>query len=186
MGKRWNVLERPTLELADQLRSADHSELAAGLRNAVPANLDQGPSDAHFPELRARLIQVVDSSSVDEELRRSAQKLIEVIDDLPTAMGRCGTVHITWQETINPRIIDPGPHHYSGHWSGSLGRRSPGESEDVVYQNDPQFDDLSDALEWARRRSSRVFVRPAWDPGTTYWAGDDSAGHTWPRLEEPS
>ncbi|MDV7357416.1 hypothetical protein R4282_30915 [Rhodococcus oxybenzonivorans] len=185
MGKRWNVLERPTLELADQLRSADHSELAEGLRNAVPANLDQGPSDSHFPELRARLVQVVDKSSADEELRRTAQKLIEVIDDLPTALGRCGIVHITWQETKNPRIIDPDPPHYSGHWNGSLGRRDP-EPDHVIYQNAPQFGHLSDALEWARRRSSRVFVRPAWDPGNTYWAGDDTSGHTLPGLEEPS
>lgn len=33
-------------------------------------------------------------------------------------------------------------------------------------------------IEWATEQAAQVFIRPHWDSGTTYWAGDgDHTGH---------
>lgn len=45
-----------------------------------------------------------------------------------------------------------------------------GKGEDA-----PVGPDLADLLAWARVKASRIIVRPAWDPGVHYWAGDGSS-----------
>lgn len=50
----------------------------------------------------------------------------------------------------------------------------------------PATDDLAFALEWARSGAGSVIVRPEWDEGTYYWAGEGPPSAAWPLLPAPA
>ena len=49
----------------------------------------------------------------------------------------------------------------------------------------PEFTSLDEALTWARVRAPSVIVRPWWDNGTEYWAGDGPPPGRYRELERP-
>jgi hypothetical protein len=47
----------------------------------------------------------------------------------------------------------------------------------------PEGLDFDEVMRWATEAASSVFVRPHWDSGTTYWAGDDGDHSAHPHLD---
>ena len=78
------------------------------------------------------------------------------VDDTP---GRgTGTVYIAWE---------PEERKYRGYWDAAP------DGEPAPLENMPATRSISEAVTWGRERnSSRVLIRPEFDPLGTYWGGE--------------
>ena len=102
--------------------------------------------------------------------------------------GRTGTVWIAWSGE------DGGDGEGGECAADPAGEGAPGPGYVVAWvsergdedwcEDGPGFDDLRDALAWARARTDAVVVRPAWDEGTYYWAGHGHDPRALPPLDE--
>lgn len=45
-------------------------------------------------------------------------------------------------------------------------------ADSSIYEEGINTPDLGEALRWVRQRTSWILVRPAWDQGVHYWAGE--------------
>jgi hypothetical protein len=162
MDQRWDALEGRAVVLADRLRVSSRADLGAYLSEVLPDG--PAPQDEHLPELRIRLARVAAEPALDESLRVEAAHLLDVASDLPSAIGRAGRVWIAWWFARRPQDAVTHPPHYLCHWEGLA-------DDGGLLENGPDLEDLHDALAWARRRSDDIVVRPSWDPGVHYWAG---------------
>jgi hypothetical protein len=77
----------------------------------------------------------------------------------PELFLRTGTVFIAWDDPGE----DPG---YSAYWDSI-----PDEEPGFAIEDGPRTLSLSEVVEWGRRRTPRVLIRPESDPGEYYWAG---------------
>ena len=164
MDLRRGALEGRVALLADQLGVSSRADLGSYLSELVP----DGPApddDGHLPELRIRLARIAADRALDEQLRVEAARLLDVATDLPSAIGRTGRVWIAWWSARRPQDAAVHPSHYLCYWEGLA-------DDSGLLENGPNFDDLHDALSWARRRADNVIVRPSWDPDVHYWAGE--------------
>lgn len=75
---------------------------------------------------------------------------------------RGGTVFITWWEHHTGS-----PSYYTGYWDSVEDGADAGVIEKMANTHD-----LDVALEWARARANRVYVRPKWNRSQPYWGGD--------------
>ena len=166
MDKRRDALEGRAASLADRLRESSRADLGAYLTELLPDGAV--PHDEHLPELRTRLARVASEPALDESLRQEAAQLLEIAGDLPSAIGRTGTVWIAWWFARRPQDAAVYSPHYMCHWEGPA-------DEPGLLEDGPNFDDLDDALAWARCRADNIIVRPSWDPGEHYWAGQGPA-----------
>lgn len=167
MGRRI-VFDAPAAELAEDLRCVGRVDLHRRLTEAL-----QGfpLTDDHVAEVTDRLVEISNDLLVPERDRHRAQELAEVADDLLSAIGRGGYVHMTWRPIPNDevsctekqsRVMSESDGIYQDSWGG-----------EESYETSPKFTALGEALEWARARAPWVVVRPWWDAGTEYWAGDN-------------
>lgn len=65
-----------------------------------------------------------------------------------------------------------------GAYSCSL---QPFAGQRLPVEDGPELPSLDEALTWARARTSRIIVRPEWDPGHNY-AATEQPPHDWKRL----
>jgi hypothetical protein len=165
VGGRYRALEGPCVDLVARLRAAGRSDLAGPLSELLPSG-DLVNSDADRPEMVRRLVRVADDAGVDESTRVEARRLSRIGKDLPSAIAGNGTVWIAWAvDEGRPWVPDwPTVGRYEVSWQGH------GDDRDLL-EKGPDMASLDEALEWARRRSARVIVRPSWDAGVHYWAG---------------
>lgn len=161
VGRRWDVLEGPVEDLMGALRACGRPELAALLFEWMP---EPGPDTGdHLHELTARLGRLAVDVRVPPALQARAEQLRSIASDLPAVLGRAGTVWVRWGEGGEDCRSMSG--HYDASWQGP-------DDDPVVYEERCLEPDLDEVLAWARRRSGRVIVRPAWDPNDSYWAGE--------------
>jgi hypothetical protein len=75
-------------------------------------------------------------------------------------------------------VLDPVSHTYGGYLA------SLDDHGDEVSKVDDVPEGLSfdEVVDWATERAAQVFLRPHWDSGTTYWAGDGGF-HSYPVLD---
>jgi hypothetical protein len=164
MGRRRAALEEPASGLSERLGRAGRPDLGASLAELIPAAAIA--NDEHLSLLGDRLARIAGDLTVEQSERDEAGRLAAIAADLPSGIGRTGVVWIAWWE---PRAwhVDVDPAHYGCHWEPSFD-----DQDEDRYEDGPEFDTLDEALTWARRRSGDIVVRPAWDRGSTYWAGD--------------
>ena len=163
MGRRRALLEDAALELA-----ADLGAFGADLVEVIPSGDIQ--NNSHLPALRLRLQRVIDAPWTSPALRDDAARIIETSSDLLAALGRGGDAGVTWSDI---RSDNPADAYYRCHWYLD------------EFCDDAEIADLDEALSWARDRSRRVIVRPAWDPGTVYRAGEAPQPEDLPELPVP-
>ena len=149
MGRRRSVLEDAARELADDLGT-----FGTDLAEVIPRGSIQ--DNSHLPALRLRLERVIADPRTSTAARDDAARIIATSNDLLAALGRGGGVHVAWSGWGD----DPAGCSYHCFWYLD------------EFCDDAEIAELDEALSWARARSRRVAVRPAWDSGTTYWAGD--------------
>ncbi|MHA4848684.1 hypothetical protein L1080_003950 [Rhodococcus sp. MSC1_016] len=179
MGRR-SAFDKPALTLANDLQRVGRPDLH---HRIVEALRDDPLTDDHVGEVQERLVEVLNDPRVAERDKNEARRLIAVGDDLLGAIGRCGVVHMTWRRIPTS---EPGPVQWArpvlaedeGIYQGSWG----GEES---YELSPEFTSLDEALMWARVRAPSVIVRPWWDNGTEYWAGDGPPPERYRELERP-
>lgn len=164
MDLRRAALEGRVALLADRLRVSSHADIGSYLGELVPDGAAPDDDD-HLPELRIRLARVAADPVLDDPLRLEAARLLDVASDLPAAIGRTGRVWIAWWSARRPQDAAVHPPHYLCYWEGLA-------DDSGLLENGPNFDDLHDALTWARRRADNIIVRPSWDPDVHYWAGE--------------
>ena len=70
-----------------------------------------------------------------------------------------GTVFIAWDDSEE----DPG---YWAYWDSI-----PDEKPGLAIEEGPRSGSLREVVEWGRRRTPRVLIRPESDSGEYYWAG---------------
>jgi hypothetical protein len=175
---RRAALEGRVALLADRLRTSSRADRGSCLSELVP----DGPApadDDHLPELRIRLARVAADPTLDDPLRFEAARLLDVANDLPSAIGHTGKVWIAWWSARRPQDAAVHPPHYLCYWEGLA-------DDSGLLENGPNFDDLHDALTWARRRSDNIVVRPSWDPDVHYWAGQGPPPDGLKPLSEPA
>jgi hypothetical protein len=174
---RRAVLEGRVALLADRLRVSSHAALGSYLSELVPDG--PAPDDDHLPELRIRLALVAADPLLDEPPRLEAARLLDVASVLPSAIGRTGRVWIAWWSARRPQDAAVHPPHYLCYWEGL-------DDDSGLLENGPNFDDLHDALTWARRRADNIVVRPSWDPDVHYWAVEGPVPDGLKPLGEPA
>ena len=78
-----------------------------------------------------------------------------------------GTVFIAWDrlERWDQAGGDLVGSVYRGYWD-SLPDTAPAALEEM-----PRTESIDEAVEWGRKRTSRVLIRPESDPDVYYWAG---------------
>jgi len=175
---RRAALEGRVALLANRLWVSSRADLGSYLSELVP----DGPApdnDDHLPELRIRLARVAADPALDEQVRLEAARLLDVASDLPSAIGRTGRVWIAWWFARRPQDVAANPPHYLCYWEGLA-------DDSGALENGPNFDDLHDALTWARRRADNIVVRPSWDPEVHYWAGQGPPPDGLEPLGEPA
>ena len=179
MGRRF-VFDQPALALANDLQSGGRPDLH---HRIVEALRDDPLTDGHVRDVQDRLVEVIDDPRVAGRDKNEARRLIAVGDDLLGAIGRRGVVHMTWRRipTSEPApaqwtrpVLAEDEGIYQGAWGG-----------EESYETSPEFTSLDDALTWARVRAPAVIVRPWWDNGTEYWAGDGQTPERYRELERP-
>ena len=165
--------EAAALGLGYALRAQGYDDLAAALLEVVP---EKGTvkDDALRALIEGRLHKIAAADHVAPQLREDAVHVITLPPSDPrvdpgSRDGRVGTVWIAWNSADDDAAGD----------AGSGDAPEPGywvswQSNDPGYnwcEDGPYFTSLRDALAWARERADAVVVRPAWDEGTYYWAG---------------
>lgn len=180
--------EAAALGLGYDLRAQGYDDLAAALLEVVPK---QGivQDDAIRGLIDERLRNIATADHVNPRLRQEAVHAATLPPSDPSVDpasrdGRVGTVWIAWtvwNDFDDDQAAEDGLEPcYWVSW----------QSNDPGYnwcEDGPYTTSLRDALAWARDRTDAVVVRPAWDQGTSYWAGPQpptGQGHDLPPLDE--
>ena len=167
--------EAAALGLGYALGAQGYDDLAAVLLEVVPK---QGivQDDALRALIDERLHKIAAADHVTPQLRQEAAHAAALPSSDPSVDpasrdGRVGTVWIAWTvwNDFDDEAADAGGEDglepcYWVSW----------QSNDPGYnwcEDGPYTTSLRDALAWARDRTDAVVVRPAWDEGTSYWAG---------------
>src|SRR3954468_8482668 len=154
MGRRREALEDPCQELVAALRNQGENLRASFLGEAIP----DGPlgNDEHLALLAHRLDEVAADDRIGQELRAKARTLAVSARDLPSVIGRRGRVFVVWSENRSERDSS-GPEglagEYSCSWQPFCETDDDDPTDDALYEDGPEFEHLSDALTWARRRT---------------------------------
>ncbi len=173
------AFEASLVELGHELRAEGHGMVAATLLEIVPeaTRVD----DERLVLVAERLARIAASERVPEELRARAERLGIMTSDPVARRGHSGTVWIAWEDfsrsTGWPDEDDPWVPGYDVSWQ-------PDDPTSGWCETGPAFEDLHEALRWARLRTDAVVVRPSWDPSTHYWAGSGRGRHGHPPLDE--
>ena len=165
--------EAAALGLGYALGAQGYDDLAAVLLEVVPK---QGivQDDALRALIDERLHKIAAADHVPQRLRENAAQVATLPPSDPSVDpasrdGRVGTVWIAWTVWGDDEAADAGDEDrlepcYWVSWQSN----DPGYS---WIEDGPYTTSLRDALAWARDRTDAVVVRPAWDQGTSYWAG---------------
>lgn len=176
MSRRTDALETPADLLGRRLQRHGLTRQATQLRDAVP---DEVSGDEHLQLLRQVLGSLAEDTAVAAEFRAEAGRLLRAADNLPLAIGRCGTVYAAWVSSHRYGRRENGD--YTCYWD-----QAP-DGEPAFLEQGPQTYDLEVVRAWANARADRVFVRPAWAPAATFWAGSPTLRpHDVEPLRDPS
>jgi hypothetical protein len=180
VGRRRAALEDPAEALARSLAAGGTAVLAARLLELIPTGSIS--SDEHTAVLSGLLSELATHPELTTVERAEAARLAAVARDLPSGIGRAGTVWIAWFEP-SKRARELGLPNQRGRYVTSWQPSDEGDHD--LYETGPDFTSLTAALDWARQRSDRVVVRPEWDSGTHYSAGPAHADDEFPPLTQP-
>lgn len=160
MSRRTDALETPADLLGRRLQRFGLAMQSTRLHGVIP---DEVSGDEHLELLRQVLTTLAEDPAVPPEFEAEAKRLLRVADNLPKAIGRCGTVYAAWASSHRRRRDEAGC--YTCYWD-----QAP-DGTPAFLEQGPQVPDLDLVREWAHARSDRVYVRPAWAPDTAFWAG---------------
>ena len=185
MGRRREALEDRCLNLVTELRIRGEDRRASFLNEVIP----DGPigSDEHLALLIERLDEIAADTRLVPDVRDEARALAAGARDLPSLIGRRGRVFLVWYEPPLRWRADPLDQTESGYecsWQPYTDDGDDSPDHDL-YEDGPRFEALTDALEWAQRRTDWITVRPEWDPGVHYWAGRGPTMEGEPPLTPP-
>jgi hypothetical protein len=166
---RAEAIEVSARDLALRLRERREQSWSRRLLEFVPSGL--AGDDEHLPGLLAVIAAIQDEQSLEISLREVAGSVAAAITDLPSRIGRGGTVFGTWMLPDSPESVGGYDVHWDAHEWTDL------ESPWGFVERSAIIGTLNDVLSWASRRSDQVIVRPAWDDSVHYWAGDPGS---WP------
>lgn len=171
---RRSVFDRPVHELAEDLLAVGRGDLHHRL---IEALADDPLTALHVDAVQDRLVEeMVTDRRVAERDRQRARDLIAVGDDMFAAIGRCGVVSIFWSragvERGRPAPVSEAEGVYLAH-----------RGDEETFEASPEFAIAAEALARARRRAPWVTIRPWWDDGTRYRAGDGPAPDGLPGLD---
>ncbi|WP_460822185.1 hypothetical protein [Nocardioides ungokensis] len=165
--------EAAALGVGYALDDQGYHDLAAALLQVVPRQ-DIVTDAALRAVIDDLLLKIATTDRVEPWLRERAAHAAALPPSDPSVDpgsrdGRVGTVWISWkvwddfddEDARGEDRLEPG---YSVSWQSN----DPGYS---WVEDGPYTTSLRDALTWARDRTDAVVVRPAWDQGTSYWAG---------------
>ena len=163
--------EAAALAVGYALDDQGYDDLAAALLQVVPRQ-DIVADAALRAVIDDLLLKIATTDRVGPWLRERAAHAAALPPSDPSVDpasrdGRVGTVWIAWTVWGDDDAADAADEGRSGYWV-SWQSNDPGYS---WVEDGPYTTSLRDALTWARDRTDAVVVRPAWDQGTSYWAG---------------
>ncbi|WP_024794781.1 hypothetical protein [Tomitella biformata] len=181
---RITVFDEPAEAFAEDLLSGGLADLR---HRIIEAFTYQPLDDGHVADVCDALALVVADPRPAVRDKAEARRLLNIAGDFLAHIGRRGAVLIVWRQTFTPysereRDGNPTEDEHRGIYQGSWGGGDPG---DESYETSPEFATLEEALFWARARAPHVRVRPRWDTGAEYWAGDDPRPDRFPPLAGP-